>query len=219
MASLLASFSCTARSFRVAAIGVAAVVVIVCGVRAQGVSCAGDCNGDLHVSIDELEVGVGIALGFLPVSACKAFDSDAHRSVEVDELVQGVKFALDESSCAATDDGTSTASPTQDPMATPTIARGSDEGGCFHVGCSSAVCWNDRSAITTCEWYPQYECYRYARCAPDPVSGTCSFQYQPGDPAHQCLLKLGFCVFDTDCSPGLSCVRDKEQQVSHCVAN
>ena len=39
-------------------------------------SCAGDCNGDGSVAINELILGVNIALGTSPLSACAAIDAD-----------------------------------------------------------------------------------------------------------------------------------------------
>jgi len=54
---------------------------------------AGDCNGDLNVSIDELVTGVRIALQG-DVSLCRRFDRNGDATVEVDELVTGVGAAL-----------------------------------------------------------------------------------------------------------------------------
>ena len=61
--------------------------------------CQVDCNGDVHVGIDELITAVRIALGELPLSSCTAADSNESGSVEVDELVVGVSRALE--GCAA----------------------------------------------------------------------------------------------------------------------
>ncbi|HUI27854.1 MAG TPA: hypothetical protein VL403_17365 [Candidatus Kryptonia bacterium] len=66
-------------------------------------SCIGDCDGDGHLSIDELVKGVNIALGNLPFDACPAFDctSDCQpgpggtRLVDVACLVRAVNIALD----------------------------------------------------------------------------------------------------------------------------
>src|SRR6185295_9048827 len=35
-------------------------------------SCVGDCNGDHHVSVNELITGVNVILGSAPVDACPA---------------------------------------------------------------------------------------------------------------------------------------------------
>jgi hypothetical protein len=55
---------------------------------------AGDCNGDLNVSIDELVTGVRAALNQGDVSVCPRFDRNANGNIEVDELVTGVEAAV-----------------------------------------------------------------------------------------------------------------------------
>lgn len=62
--------------------------------------CPGDCDGDGQVVINELVLGVGVALGAQPLSACDAFDTNASGGVEINELVAGVRAALD--GCPAT---------------------------------------------------------------------------------------------------------------------
>lgn len=56
--------------------------------------CAGDCNGDGVVAINELITGVNIALGNQPVSTCTAFDANADGAVRVNELITAVGHAL-----------------------------------------------------------------------------------------------------------------------------
>lgn len=56
--------------------------------------CAGDCNGDGEVSINELILGVNIALGTTAADSCVAFDRDADGEVSVSELIAGVNSAL-----------------------------------------------------------------------------------------------------------------------------
>jgi hypothetical protein len=58
------------------------------------VACVGDCSGDAEVSIDEVIVGVGIAVGDRPLDACPSFDSNADGQVTIDELVAAVNAAL-----------------------------------------------------------------------------------------------------------------------------
>jgi len=60
---------------------------------ATGAPCAGDCNDDHVVSIDELITGVNIALGSLPVDACPAFEN-AQGEVDIAQLIKGVSGAL-----------------------------------------------------------------------------------------------------------------------------
>ena len=56
--------------------------------------CAGDCNGDFEITIDELIHGVSIALETLPLSGCPIFDADGSGTVTVDELITAVNYAL-----------------------------------------------------------------------------------------------------------------------------
>lgn len=58
--------------------------------------CPGDCNGDRIVAVSELVLGVDIALGSRPASACTAFDRNRDASVAINELVAGVSNALAE---------------------------------------------------------------------------------------------------------------------------
>jgi hypothetical protein len=44
---------------------------------------------------------------------------------------------------------------------------------CMKTGCSSQVC-TDHNVITTCEWRPEYECYRKATCERQ-ADGNCGF--------------------------------------------
>jgi glucose/arabinose dehydrogenase len=89
---------------------------------ARGAACAGDCRGDGAVSIADLILGVGIALGSQPASACTAMDSSGDGIVTVDELIRAVGAALE--GCPATptvtstSEGTATAPPP--PTETPT---------------------------------------------------------------------------------------------------
>jgi cysteine-rich repeat protein len=72
-------------------------------------ACVGDCNGDGSVTVDELIVGVQIALGRADVQACAAVDADADGAVTIPELVTAVDDALD--GCAGP---TPTATPSPD---------------------------------------------------------------------------------------------------------
>jgi hypothetical protein len=62
-------------------------------------ACPGDCNGNKSVTVDELIVGVNIALGNMAIDTCAEFDLDGDGTVTVDELITGVNSAL--SGCAA----------------------------------------------------------------------------------------------------------------------
>jgi len=55
--------------------------------------CAGDCDGNNAVAINELVLGVNIVLGPQSVSTCPAF-ANAEGIVDVAQLVQGVNNTL-----------------------------------------------------------------------------------------------------------------------------
>ncbi len=56
--------------------------------------CPGDCSGDGEVAVNELIVGVNIALGNAPASTCPAFDRNGDGSVSIAELIAAVNAAL-----------------------------------------------------------------------------------------------------------------------------
>lgn len=58
-------------------------------------ACTGDCGLDGQVTIDELTVGLRIALGVESASSCAAIDADGDRQVVVAELIAAVRRALD----------------------------------------------------------------------------------------------------------------------------
>jgi hypothetical protein len=82
--------------------------------------CAGDCNHDNRVAINELIIGVNIASGSQPVSVCASFDRNGSNAVEINELVGAVNNAL--SGCPPPGDtATPTATATEpSPIDTPT---------------------------------------------------------------------------------------------------
>ncbi len=56
--------------------------------------CAGDCSHDSEVTVDELIIGVRIALEEVPVGVCSSFDIDGSGQVTVDELIVAIGRAL-----------------------------------------------------------------------------------------------------------------------------
>jgi hypothetical protein len=87
-------------------------VALVAGLGLTGpvhAACVGDCNGDGAVSINELIVGVDIALGQAPPSACPAVDVNGDGAVSINELIAAVGAALN--GCTAVPTATSTATP------------------------------------------------------------------------------------------------------------
>lgn len=57
-------------------------------------SCAGDCDGNGTVAINELILAVNIALGNQPLSNCQAADANGNGSVAINELIIAVNNAL-----------------------------------------------------------------------------------------------------------------------------
>jgi len=58
------------------------------------VACAGDCNGDHVVTVDELLVMVQIALGNDDITTCDPGDINGDGHVTVDEILMAVSSAL-----------------------------------------------------------------------------------------------------------------------------
>lgn len=58
------------------------------------ISCAGDCNDDGSVKINELVSGVNIALGNAALGTCPSFDTSGSGQVEINELIKAVNNAL-----------------------------------------------------------------------------------------------------------------------------
>jgi hypothetical protein len=56
--------------------------------------CVGDCDGSRTVTIEELLLGVNIAIGSASLPACGVFDGDLDGRVAVSELVRAVTHAL-----------------------------------------------------------------------------------------------------------------------------
>lgn len=92
-------------------------------------SCTGDCNDDGDVTVDEILIGVNIALGVRPFTDCLALDANDDSTVTVDEIITALNLALTGCNAAATPTpapptstptDTATATPTHTASATPT---------------------------------------------------------------------------------------------------
>jgi hypothetical protein len=57
--------------------------------------CRGDCDENGFVTVQEIVIGISIALGTRPIVGCDAFDTDGSGSVTVDELLTALANALD----------------------------------------------------------------------------------------------------------------------------
>lgn len=64
------------------------------GGMAPIVRCVGDCDWNTQVTVDEVVLGVDVALGTTPLSACEMFDDTGDGTVTVDKLLRGVNNAL-----------------------------------------------------------------------------------------------------------------------------
>ncbi len=80
----------------------------------SALECAGDCNGNGTIGIDELVLQVAISLEAEPLARCQAADTNGDTLVSIDELIRGVSGALYGCVPAATP------TETQPPMSTPT---------------------------------------------------------------------------------------------------
>jgi hypothetical protein len=70
-------------------------LLITLGVRATATAaCAGDCDADGEVTVDELIIAVTIALGSATVDQCVSIDISGDGAVTVDEIVGAVNVAL-----------------------------------------------------------------------------------------------------------------------------
>lgn len=104
-----------------------ALVLAVAFAGPAAADCVGDCNGDDVVAINELIVGVGIALGSESVTACPTLDANGDGTVAISELVTGVSNALGGCAAAASPTATratpatATRTASATPSATPTI--------------------------------------------------------------------------------------------------
>ncbi|MGD9764530.1 MAG: hypothetical protein AB7V27_12505 [Candidatus Binatia bacterium] len=81
-------------STHVTPLAAAAAMLMVFSVASANAQCVGDCDGNNAVAVNEIIVGVNIALDIAPVSSCPSFDTNASGTVEVSELVRAVGFAL-----------------------------------------------------------------------------------------------------------------------------
>lgn len=91
---------------------VMALLLLIGVARGADAQCAGDCNTDGAVAINELIVGVNIALGAAEVSACASFDTNGDGTVVINELIAAVNNALN---------GCSEITPTQTATPTPVV--------------------------------------------------------------------------------------------------
>jgi hypothetical protein len=124
----------TRTSFICVAALLLAVLSAPAGARAQ--LCAGDCNRDGLVSINELITAVNIALGNSPLSGCRVTDLDGNGRLEVNELIAAVNDAL--AGCPSAATPTPTRTPEGTP-GTPGVARPAAAALVSHLSLLSAI--------------------------------------------------------------------------------
>ena len=73
---------------------VLAIAVWVGGSTPLWAQCAGDCDDGGRVAVNELVLGVNIALSRVPVTSCASFDVNGDGRVAVNELIAAVSNAL-----------------------------------------------------------------------------------------------------------------------------
>jgi len=84
------------RARSITAVAAAALGICVLAVApASAQQCQGDCNSDGEVIVSELVMGVNIAIGNMRVIMCDAFDGNADERITVDEVIKGVRSAVD----------------------------------------------------------------------------------------------------------------------------
>lgn len=77
---------------RHAALPIVLAVVLASGSPAQG--CVGDCDRTCNVQVNELVIGVNLALGIAAIEQCAAMDANRDGMVVINELVTAVSNAL-----------------------------------------------------------------------------------------------------------------------------
>ncbi len=76
---------------RFAPMGIGAISIVE---SEGGGGCLGDCDGDGFARINELIIGVRIALGNAAIDVCSSFDGDGDGRVGINELIGGVRSSL-----------------------------------------------------------------------------------------------------------------------------
>src|SRR5215470_1810772 len=91
----------TVRSITAAALLAAVALTVIVVARPVKAQCAGDCNEDGDVSINDLIEVVNVSLGQMPMSVCPSADSPpGDGRVTIDEVIRSVHDALFGCTCA-----------------------------------------------------------------------------------------------------------------------
>ncbi|MBI3786493.1 MAG: hypothetical protein HY270_24150, partial [Deltaproteobacteria bacterium] len=93
--------------------------------------CVGDCNGNGEVTIDEITLGINIALASSSIDPCVAMDSNGDGAVTIDEIIAAIFNALNGCPSLPTASPTSTVPPSPTPTAFDALRV---SGGCRKPG-------------------------------------------------------------------------------------
>jgi len=63
-------------------------------VTPTALACVGDCNGDGHVTVDEILTLVNVALNATPLADCPAGDANDDQEITIDEILRAVHNAV-----------------------------------------------------------------------------------------------------------------------------
>jgi glucose/arabinose dehydrogenase len=100
----------------------ALAAVTICGANpgsaATSGTCAGDCNHNNQVTVDEVLTGVGMALDDVQLDSCPELDADGNGHILVDDVVTAVNNAV--RGCPATPAPTTSGAPTATPTPSAT---------------------------------------------------------------------------------------------------
>ena len=96
---------CIRRSIAVAGISILAIgaIAIAASPSRAASACAGDCNEDGAVSIDDLVLTVNVGLGVMPMTDCTSADSDSNQRVDIDEMVHAVQNSIRGCNCSSSE--------------------------------------------------------------------------------------------------------------------
>jgi uncharacterized repeat protein (TIGR03806 family) len=125
-----------------------------------GAACVGDCNGDGVLQINELIVGVNLALGSGSLSACQTFDRNGDGQVSIDELLAAVNDAARGCVSAAT------------PTPTPTVTPVPTTGGETRCAVSDGEAVHFDPAQPFCDLLSSYRFFRGDGSTQEPNDGV-----------------------------------------------
>jgi len=121
---------------------VIAALLVVLAIGPAHAACPGDCSGNGEATINELILGVNIALGSAAASACSAMDANNDGDVTINELISAVNSVLNGCTTSglagayagavtfdATHDGVINLTATDNGQATGTMVVGDTSGG------------------------------------------------------------------------------------------